>query len=226
MSISLTSRIRTAHYAKDMTSPIKAAAKNLLPDVLIEELRRYRRYTGAERAVYLKIRALNAVGIKRLKKTRPPKSSHRYLFVCFGNIMRSPVCEALMKRAVSSWRRKITVRSAGLNAIPGRAAHPWAIAAGKELGVSLESHRAQAVNLEMVAEAEVILAMDYQNLVQLLSRYPEARNKVFMLSAYAGHNYPSQEIGDPYYSDENGTRECYRVLERCVRNLVASISDD
>lgn len=207
------------------TRCIKAATKTLLPSIVAEELRRYRTYTPPERAIYLKLRMLNAVGVINLKALRPSRTAHSFLFVCFGNIMRSPMCEVLMKRACSLRTREITVASAGLNAVPGRSAHPWAVVAAKELGVSLEAHRAQVLTAEVVVKAEVIFAMDYQNLVQLRSRYPEARNRIFMLGAYAGRNNRSLEISDPYYSDEDGTRQCYKALEICIENLVSSLSD-
>jgi protein-tyrosine phosphatase len=202
---------------------IKTAARTLLPDVVTEEIRRLRTYTWTERAFYLKLHALNSIGILQLDRPQPPRTARSFLFVCFGNIMRSPMCEALMKRAVRSRTREITVVSAGLNAVPGRAAHPWAVAAAKEWGISLENHRAQILTGEMVKEAEVIFAMDYQNLVQLHSRYPEARDRVFMLGAYAKPR--SLEIDDPYYSGEAGTRQCYKILEICIENLVSSLSE-
>jgi len=210
---------------ESMTSYIRQAAKHLLPDAVTEEVHRYRTYTGTELALYLRLRALDTFGITRLEKLQPPRTARSFLFVCFGNIMRSPMCEALMKRAVSSWTRETTVASAGLHAVPGRPAHPWAVAAAKESGICLEHHRAKALTEEMVTKAEVIFAMDYQNMVQLRSRYPEAKNKVFMLGTYAGRNHRSVEISDPYYSGEDGTRQCYKTLEACINNLVSSFLD-
>jgi protein-tyrosine phosphatase len=205
---------------------VKLAAKNLLPKVIIEELRRYRSYAGAERALYLRLRALDAVGITHPKERQAPRTARRFLFVCHGNIMRSPMCEALMKRAVRSCNGEFSIVSAGLNAIPGRAVHPWAVRAGNELGVCLGNHYAQPVTAEMVRKAEVIFAMDYQNMVQLQSRYPEAKNKLFMLGAYGRRNDRSLEISDPYYSGEEGTRHCFMILESCISNLVSNLLDN
>ena len=82
------------------------------------------------------------------------------------------------------------------------------------------------MNLEMLNQADAIFAMDYQNQVELLCRYPAIREKVFMLSAYAGEDYRSVEIRDPFYGNEDGTRECYRVLQVCVNNLIATLAID
>jgi protein-tyrosine-phosphatase len=118
----------------------------------------------------------------------------------------------------------VTVTSAGLNAFPGNSSHPWAIAAAREFGVSLEHHQARLLTSEMVAQADVIFAMDYQNLVQFLSRWRDSRKKILMLSAYADKDYNSVEIRDPYYLGLEETRQCYRVLNTCVRNIVSSLT--
>ncbi len=203
---------------------LRAAAKKLLPDSAIHELRRYRMYGGKERAVYLKIRVLNAIGMMNSRISRPPRTARSFLFVCFGNIIRSPMCEALLKQALPRLPSYlITVSSAGLNAVPGRAAHPWATAAAQGFGISLENHRAQLLTGDMVSQADAVFAMDYDDFVQLLSRYPEARNKIFMLSAYASEYHRAVEITDPYYSGEEATRSCYAVLNTCIENLVESL---
>src|SRR5271166_2464696 len=120
---------------------IKATGKKLLPKKVIQEVQRYRTYSESERSLYLKIRVLNGIGLANPKRSRPPKTARSFLFVCFGNIMRSPMCEALMNRALAAVPpTQITVTSAGLNAVPGRAAHPWAVAAALELGLTLENH--------------------------------------------------------------------------------------
>ena len=215
---------RGTNFRTYIVRRIKAVARHLLPASFINEARRCQAYDSRERALYLKIRAMNAIGIQNPRSSQPPRTAHSFLFVCFGNIMRSPMCEALMRRAVAS-NPQIRVTSAGLHAIPGRIAEPRALLAAMEFGISLENHRARLLSAEMVRETDVIFAMDYQNQVQLLSRYPEARDKIFMLAAYADKPYRSVEIGDPYYMGEDATRSCYAILNTCIQNLASSLSD-
>lgn len=141
--------------------------------------------------------------------------------------MRSPMCEALMKRAVADLSGlNVKVRSAGLNAKAGSPAHPWAVIAARDFGVDLSQHRSRLLTPEMLDQADAIFAMDYQNQVELLCRYPAARQRVFMLSAYAGDNYRSTEIQDPFYGNEDETRRCYRILQHCTDNLVATLASN
>jgi len=212
-------------FRESIAGCVRAVAKKFLPSSAIHELRRYRMYGGRERALYLKIRAMNAIGVMNSRISQPPRTARSFLFVCFGNVIRSPMCETLLKQALPGPpSRHVAVSSAGLNAVPGRPAHPWATAAAQEFGISLENHRARLLTRDMVDQADAIFAMDYDNLVQLLSRYPDAGDKVFMLSAYASEDYPAAEITDPYLSGAEATRRCYTILNTCIKNLVHSLA--
>ncbi len=203
----------------------RSTAKKLLPAAIVKEAQRYRAFTSTERAIYLRKRVLNAVGVGRPTVLPSPESVGSVLFVCFGNIMRSPMCEALLIRELAGVPGiRVATSSAGLHAVPGRPAHPWAIAAARDFGISLDGHRARLLTQPMVDEFDAIFAMDYQNQVELLSRWPAARKKVYMLSAYAGENYRSVEIPDPYYLGPEGTAACYQVLKTCIQQLAHCLS--
>ncbi len=207
-----------------LSKSIRRVVKRLLPASVLQEARKFRACDTKERSAYLKVRISNGLGWKNPKTSVPPKTAHRFLFVCFGNIMRSPMCEVLMNRElVRIGDAEFTATSAGLNASPGTAAHPWAIAAAQKFGVSLEHHRAQRVTRAAIDQADAIFAMDCQNQVQLLARWPDAGHKVFMLAAYAGPEYESVEIPDPYYQDQQEARLCFETLNTCIRNLAHSL---
>ncbi len=206
---------------------VEVTAKQWLPNDVIKEVRQYRAYKRVERPLYLKTRILSGVGLLASRNFRVPATARSFVFVCFGNIIRSPMCEALMNQAIARIPgAQVKITSAGLNAVAGRAAHPWAIATAPDFGVSLEDHRARLLTPEMVNQADVIFAMDYHNRVQLLSRHPQARARVFMLSAYGDEEHHSDEIPDPYYMGQEQTRYCYRVLQTCIRNLVCSFPQE
>jgi protein-tyrosine-phosphatase len=140
--------------------------------------------------------------------------------VCFGNIMRSPMAEALFRQELGPHadERSLRIASAGLHATPGNPAHPWALAASAKLGVSLEQHRAKLLTAGMVQEADAIFAMDFQNKAELLTLYPESKTKVFMLRACL-QDSSQIEIPDPYYGSVETTLDCYRMIQACMRNM-------
>jgi protein-tyrosine-phosphatase len=204
---------------------MKNAVKRLLPEPVKRELRRCRSYKSAELALYLKLRFLHATGVVNPRLNRPANTARSFVFVCYGNIMRSPMCEALMNRACADLADAgISITSAGLHAVPGTPAHPCAVTAARDYGISLEQHQSRSLTDEMIERADVLFAMDYQNHVQLISRWPGAKQKVYLLSAYADEHYKSAEIHDPYSLGEQATRDCYRVLDACIRNLRSTLS--
>lgn len=205
------------------TTILTKAGKQLLPEGSINELRQFRACNSKEQLVYLKLRLRDGINFLDSKPFQVPNNTRSFLFVCFGNIMRSPMCEALMNRALPPGAR-FAVTSAGLNATPGRVAHPWAITAAGDFGVSLKHHKARLLTAEIVAHADAIFTMDYQNHAQLIARYPESADKACLLGAYSGSSARSFQIRDPYYGGEQATRECYKTLEGCIRNLVRDCS--
>jgi protein-tyrosine phosphatase len=207
-------------------SGLRWFAKSVVPKRVLKEVLEYRRYRPHERPLYLKLRLANGLRLANLRTRKAPEAARSFLFVCFGNIMRSPMCEALMKEAIGNSRPTVRALSAGLHATPGRPAHPWSISAARAFGVDLSRHRARRLNPEALDQADVIFAMDYRNLVELLCRYPWVKEKVYMLSAYAEEGYRSIEIQDPFFGDEAETRRCYTILKRCIDNLVATLPAD
>jgi protein-tyrosine phosphatase len=138
--------------------------------------------------------------------------------------MRSAMAEFLMRQALreAGLEEHVRITSAGLHADAGHEAHPWAQEASAELGISLAHHRAKPLSREIVEQADCILAMDFQNKAELLTRYPEARSTIYMLSAYGEGPWQYREIPDPYLGDLETTRFCGRQLQTCIRNLIIS----
>jgi protein-tyrosine-phosphatase len=138
--------------------------------------------------------------------------------------MRSPMAEHMLKRAaLKMGQEEILVNSAGIHATPGTGAHPRAMVAARELGITLDTHQSQLLTAEMVAQADVIFAMDLQNQAELLTEFPQARDKILLLSIYAEGSHRFREIPDPYFGDQEAARHCGVVLETCIHNLAESI---
>ena len=207
-------------------SSAKEVIKRWLPRYLVQEIQSYRKFKKIERPIYLKLRLMNGVGLGSGKFLKAPATARTFVFVCFGNIMRSPMCEALMKRELADQPGRVTIVSAGLHASPGKTAHSWALTAARELGISLDDHRARPLTTDIVNQADAVFAMDYQNQVELLAHYPGAKGKVFMLRAYAGDADRRVEIPDPYYGNLEQTRHCYQLLQSCIHNVASGVLQD
>jgi protein-tyrosine-phosphatase/predicted ATP-grasp superfamily ATP-dependent carboligase len=204
-------------------SDLRRVLKFFTPAGLLNLVRQARQFPAGQRSIFLKMRLAHVFGLRNERKRRVPRTARSFVFVCTGNIMRSPMCEWLLRREVQGpHSSEFRIQSAGLHATPGTHADPRAQEAARELGIVLDSHRAQAMTAAIVDQSDAIFAMDYRNLVELTSRFPAAQDKFFMMSTYADP-YPGIEIRDPYEFDLAETRRCYATLAQCIQNLANSL---
>ena len=103
----------------------------------------------------------------------------RVLFVCAGNIGRSPFAAALAERSLRNGQE---IRSAGF-ARPGRRSPAEAVAAAAGWQVDLSGHRSQVVSGAVVRESDAIFVFDYRNYSDMVRRFPEAWDRVLPFGA-------------------------------------------
>jgi len=113
------------------------------------------------------------------------------VFVCTGNICRSPMAEYIFRGHLAS-RPKWKTCSAGVMAGYGAAASRFAIKAVKELGIDMREHQSQPATGELMAQAEIIVAMTETHRDILCERYPSVEPKVFLLKSFD----PASDGGD------------------------------
>lgn len=199
--------------------------KRLLPPTLLAGLRVVAELGPVSNSGYKRIasvvRAWRRAGIKPILG---PRIRH-VVFVCHGNIMRSPVAEAMLKRELEARRATgLVVSSAGMHAIDGRRADPRAQRVAPEFGVSVSQHTAQLVTPSLVDLSDLIVVMDIENAAEFLLRYPHASEKLFLLRQFSGHSRgPGRDIPDPYPGDEDYMRQCCGMLRECVEGLAAEL---
>jgi low molecular weight protein-tyrosine phosphatase len=131
------------------------------------------------------------------------------LVVCHANLCRSPLAEALLRRALPH----LTIRSAGIAARGGAPAAQGACDAARLRGLDLSVHRAQALTALACARADLILVMETAQRRRLEARYPFTRGRVFNL---AGPGVGPPDVADPYGGPPETFAACLDHLERCV----------
>ena len=196
---------------------------------LKQTIAEYRYHGRRNSMVALRLRALYALGLKRAYAPRNLAGVRSVLFVCHGNIIRSAMAEAMLRKYLqqSSGRPAIDVASAGLTDQPQERADSRSRAIAGEFGVSLEAHRPQRLTQELIDWADLIFIMDYFNEARMLVSFPTAKHKVFYLSTLSrrrGSRNP--EVPDPNLGTVDDVRHCYRALDSHVATLANALKQN
>ncbi len=134
----------------------------------------------------------------------------RILFVCIGNICRSPTAEFLMRSRIAPGG--IEVASAGLGALVGKPMDATAAQVLLEHGVDGSGHVAQQLNSELLRRSDLILAMEKSHVAAIGRSAPQASGKVFLLGKWQS----DLDILDPYGQPRHAFDHAYRLIEKGV----------
>lgn len=147
------------------------------------------------------------------------------LFLCIGNICRSPFAHRLFEKlAADRGLMGFNAQSAGLMALPGNAATAMAQKVAAEHGVDLTDHQAQSVSKELIDGSDLILVMEKSQEDMLLADFPGASDKVRLMRHFARFGSRERGIADPYGLNYEAYRFCYLDIEDAVTGLVAFLA--
>jgi protein-tyrosine phosphatase len=150
----------------------------------------------------------------------------KILFVCTGNICRSPTAEGVARRwlAMAGLGDEVGVDSAGTQGYHvGEAPDPRSQSAASRRGYDLSRLRARKVEAKDFAEFDLLLAMDRDHLQYLRDKAPEGtRHKVRMFMSYARMSR-RDDVPDPYYGGATGFDAVLDMCEDAVQGLIDEI---
>jgi len=150
----------------------------------------------------------------------------RVLFVCMGNICRSPTAQGVFEQLVDSQglTSLIQIDSAGTHAYHvGEPPDIRATQAAKKRNIELGSQRARRVNGDDFLDFDYVLAMDRNNYDDLISLCPtEHQSKLHLFLEFAT-GLAEDEVPDPYYGGITGFERVLDMIERASQGLLAEI---
>ncbi|SEK62708.1 low molecular weight protein-tyrosine-phosphatase [Halomonas daqiaonensis] len=149
----------------------------------------------------------------------------RVLFVCLGNICRSPTAEGVFRRLLDEHglAHRVAVDSCGIGPWHvGKAPDPRACEAAARRGIDLSEFRARQLADDDFERFDMLLAMDHDNLAAIEARRPpHSQVPARLFLEYAG--YPDRAVPDPYYGGDQGFDEVLDLVEAASRGLLEEI---
>src|ERR1039457_6812980 len=142
------------------------------------------------------------------------------LFLCTGNVCRSPMAEGLFRHAVTG-RGDFRVLSAGLGAMDGQPPTPHSVQAMREIGIEISHQRSHALTAEMVRTADYIFGMTHGHVDTVALLYPSAAEKTFLLREFDDSLEPyEKDISDPIGCPYETYVECRNQIELGIATLL------
>lgn len=160
---------------------------------------------------------------ERLRLRRLLRANPRILFVCRGNICRSPFAEAYANQRLSAaGLSSIQTSSAGSYPVAGRPSPDVAREVSREFGVSLEDNRSRVLDSTLTEWAGAVVCMDARDEEILRSTFPGTRGKLFYLGPF---NMAARQvlIADPWNEPAEVFRQCYAEVAASIDGLVQAV---
>lgn len=159
-----------------------------------------------------------------------PPSPRSFLFVCKGNICRSPFAEALARRHIPGGAG-IACRSAGIIVGQPESCPRETLAAAERFGIDLSGHRSRRIDRGLVDGADMVFAMEVWQLNRLRKIFPHHMQKMFLLPLFdknppvRSDAYRLLNIRDPYGRAIGDFLECFERIDACLKWIFSVIRD-
>ena len=154
-------------------------------------------------------------------------SAPKVLFVCLGNICRSPLAEAAFRDAAAKAGLEVEVDSAGTaDYHVGESPDPRSVAEARQHGIDISGYRGRQLSAEDFHEFDYILGMDNSNMANIAQADPGdgKANVAMLLDIVPGQE--GREVGDPYYGGAEGFSVTWSEVSAGANALVAIMLND
>ncbi|MEM1443506.1 MAG: low molecular weight protein arginine phosphatase [Verrucomicrobiota bacterium] len=143
----------------------------------------------------------------------------RVLFVCTGNVCRSPMAEGLLRSLAEKGDHEMEVASAGLGAMEGHPPSQNSIIAMQERGIDISGQRSQMISPEMIDDFTHIFGLGEGHIDTIRAYFPHSLEKTFVLREFIAEGESDLNVPDPI----GGDLEEYQMTRDRIEEAIPSI---
>ena len=148
----------------------------------------------------------------------------KIMFICTGNICRSAMAHRMLEKRLKEQNKKdVEVYSCGIWAYDGNIPTDEGITTMKDYGIDLSTHRATYIKNSNIKKMDVILCATVNHKRNVVSMYPELKDKVFTMKEYAGYPDYDLDIQDPWGYGLDVYKNCAKEIEICIEKIMQKI---
>lgn len=174
---------------------------------------------GYERSV---VGIMNNIDTIREKISLISKSKgiNKILFVCLGNLCRSPMAEYLLRDCLKkSGNTSINISSSGLLNLMGKRVPEEINDLMNKSGIDISDHRSSTITREAIMESDLIIVMELRQKEKLVHQFPECTTRIFLLSQLDPANPEERDIADPIGQTQFFYQNCFNDIKVLVAGL-------
>ena len=189
--------------------------KCILPASFVRRVSQLRCLDPQYRKKYLSIWLLRVLRSRHALQPAQLATVRHITLVCRANRIRSPIAAAMLQSRLNHFVDSLDIQSAGTQSVQGSSFDPRIRAVADEQRISLTG-RPKTMTQDLVRASDLLVVMDRIIEAELLTQFPQASPKVFLLSELVGSDADGSEITDP---DRDAKPEFARFISRLAANI-------